>query len=53
VKPARHPLRPSRDADAELSVVLVPPATPEEVDDAWRRLVEALDWLATLGAMDS
>jgi hypothetical protein len=33
-------------------VILVPPRTPEEEADAWRRWVEALDWLATLGALD-
>jgi hypothetical protein len=52
VKPIRQPRQSKRDAD-ELRVVFVPPATPEAADEAWHRLVEALDWLATLGAMDA
>jgi hypothetical protein len=39
--------------EPEIAVVFLPPATPEAREDAWRRLVDALDWLATLGAMDS
>jgi hypothetical protein len=40
-------------AEPDLAVVYRPPATPEEREDAWRRWVEAMDWLATLGAMDA
>jgi hypothetical protein len=53
VKPRRPPKRPPPPPEPEFEVVLVPPATPEAREDAWRRLVDALDWLATLGAMDS
>jgi hypothetical protein len=48
--------RPPRDAptgDDRPAVVLLPPQTPAEADEAWQRLVEVLDWLATLGAMDA
>jgi hypothetical protein len=51
VKPIRQPRQSERDAD-ELRVVFVPPATPEEANEAWQRWVEALDWLVGLGAMD-
>lgn len=56
MKPSRRPRQPPREEreDAEeRRVVFIPPATPEAAEDAWRRLVDALDWLATLGAMDS
>jgi hypothetical protein len=45
--------RPRPAPAPEVTVVFLPPATPEAREDAWRRLVDALDWLATLGAMDS
>lgn len=41
------------DPAPEVPVVFVPPATPEEHADAKRRLVEALDWVATIGALDA
>jgi hypothetical protein len=40
-------------SDDGLLVVLVPPATPEDAEDAWHRWIDALDWLVSLGAMDS
>jgi hypothetical protein len=33
--------------------VFPPPPTPEAAEDAWRNLVDTLDWLATLGALDA
>jgi hypothetical protein len=31
-------------------VVFVPPARPEEAEERWQRWVEAMDWLAAIGA---
>jgi hypothetical protein len=45
--------RSARPRALDLPVVFQPPATREERDDAWRRWVEAMDWLAALGAMDA
>jgi len=43
----RRPPRPDPE------VVFVPPATPEAEADAWRRWVETMEWIVTLGAMDA
>jgi hypothetical protein len=40
------------DCPTPLDVVLVAP-TPAELEVAWLRWIEVLDWLATLGAMDA
>jgi hypothetical protein len=49
----RAPAPRRRGAAPELAVTFLPPATPEEEADAWRRWVEAMDWLATIGALDA
>ena len=51
MKPPGQPPRQPRDAD-EYRVVLVP-VPPEEVEAAWERWVEAVDWLVSVGALDA
>ena len=48
-QPAPRP--PHRDAE-ELRVVLVP-VPPEEIEAAWQRWVETVDWLVSVGAQDA
>jgi hypothetical protein len=54
VKAAKQP-RPQQDGNAAtpLQVVLIPAATPEEADARWQKLLQVLDWVATIGATDA
>jgi len=47
--PPQAPPHPSAPA----TVVFHAPLTPAAQADAWRRWVDAIDWLATIGATDT